>query len=61
VRSRKQIAISISQHVREIDNIIEINEEDQINNSQIKYHKKEIIKQIRSKTQFCTAARMYLQ
>jgi hypothetical protein len=61
VRRRKQIAISIRQHVIEIDILIAANKEGQNDNGQIKYHKKEIIKQIRSKAPFCTASRLYFQ
>jgi hypothetical protein len=61
VRRRKLIAISMRQHVTQIDRLIAANKKGQNDNGQIKFHKKEIIKQIRSKAPFCTAARLYFQ
>ena len=61
VRRRKQLAITIRQHVVEIDKLISGKQSGQDDNGQIKYHKKQIIQYIRAEAQFCTAARLYFQ
>jgi hypothetical protein len=61
VRARKRIAIKIKGHVEQIDRLEALQGAGQNSRDDIKFHKKEIIKLVREKAPFCTAARIYLQ
>jgi uncharacterized protein (TIGR02646 family) len=61
VRARKNIAIKIKGHVDHVDRLEALQSAGQNTRDDIKYHRKEIIKMVREKAPFCTAARIYLQ
>ncbi len=58
---RKRIAIDIKNHYNAIEKLEAQAEKTQAVKDQINYHRKEIIKKVRSKAPFCSAARVYLQ
>jgi uncharacterized protein (TIGR02646 family) len=61
VVKRKKIAIEIRNHYNEVEKLEAQDNKTQAELDQIKYHRKEIIKKVRSKAPFCSAARVYLQ
>ncbi|HEX7331392.1 MAG TPA: hypothetical protein VF290_07825 [Pyrinomonadaceae bacterium] len=61
VRARKILAVKIRDHVENIDRLERLRQAGQDTWEDIKYHKREIIKLIREKAAFCTAAKIYLQ
>ena len=61
VLKRKKIAIDIKNHYNAIEKLEAQTEKTQAVKEQINHHRKEIIKKVRSKAPFCSAARVYLQ
>ncbi len=61
VRARKVLAIKIRSHVENVDRLEILRQAGQDTREDVKFHKREIIKIIREKATFCTAAKIYLQ